>query len=735
MRFASITAAPPPLPKPATVPIMSSADRIISPNTFEPPATSEAPVASHAQSVSAGPPVRARRQAPRPLLERTPLRHFALAAILALSAVLDTHRLAQNGYANTFYSASVRSMLKSWHNFFFVSFDPGGLVSIDKPPLGVWTQVLSAKLFGFSPLSLLLPEAIISTIAVAALYLILARRLGAGAGLLGALALAVFPSFVAVSRDNGVDPLLILLMILACGAALRAIEDGRWRWLIACAVLIGLAFNTKTLAAYLIVPGIALAYLLGAPGTWRRRAAMLLVAGVVMGIVSFSWITAVELTPTSQRPYVGSSTNNTELGLTFDYNGFGRVEGEPGGPGHVPVAEGARVPTAPPSAVHSPDGRTARPSAALATAKPTIASTKPTTVSAYLPNGRLRDPIAFGGANGPLRLFEQKLADQGSWMLPFALIGMLAFGLLTLSDERTRRNPRLAMLIVFGGWLLVEVAILDFSKGIVHPYYISAVAPGVAAMIAACSVAFVQFARRRDPRVALLALAVAATVAVQVSILDYQHYMHWFVPVLIAGALVGLVAMTVRRLATVAMALLLCLLLAAPAEYAKTTWLTPVQGTFPAAGPHQASGDGHYGINAVDLQFDRNLIRYVSTHQPGKRWSVLTVAAPTAAPMILLGSPAVALAGYSGTDPVLDGPGLARLVRNGDARYVTIGGAYATRGGNLASKAVLRACREVPYKAWHGPVPSPYELVLFDCAGRERALSAPPPGQPRKTST
>src|SRR6516164_1660409 len=184
----------------------------------------------------------------------------APAAVLALSALLNTYRLSQNGYANIFYSAGIKSMLRSLHNFLFVSFDPGGLIMIDKPPLGLWAQAASAKLFGFSPMSLLLPEALAGVLAVALLYRILVGRFGRVAALAGALALAVFPSFVAVSRDNGVDPLLVLLMILACEAGLRAVETGRWRYLLLCAVLIGLAFNTKTLAAYLVIPGIALAY-------------------------------------------------------------------------------------------------------------------------------------------------------------------------------------------------------------------------------------------------------------------------------------------------------------------------------------------------------------------------------------------------------------------------------------------------------------------------------------------
>ncbi|HVR04884.1 MAG TPA: glycosyltransferase family 39 protein, partial [Solirubrobacteraceae bacterium] len=659
--------------------------------------------------------------------------HLALAAILALSAVLNVYRLSQNSYGNIFYSAGVRSMLRSWHNFLYVSSDPGGLVTIDKPPLAVWVQTASAALFGFSPLSQLLPQAIISVIAVAVLYRVLARRLGVAAGLAGALALAVFPSFVAVSRENGVDPLLILLLILACGSALNAIEGGRLRWLLACAVLVGLAFNTKTLAAYLVVPGIALAYMVCAPGAWYRRAGMLLAAGAVMLAVSFSWIAFVELTPASQRPFVGSSTNNTELGLTFEYNGLGRVEGEIGGPGRIPVGAGALVHSSPP-----PPPRLARPDVRLPPPRPAGLGSRlpaprtfrspavPAKPSTYLPDGRLRSPIAFGGRPRAGRLFEMKLADQGSWMLPFALVGLLAFALLVLGTRgRSRRDPRLATLIVLGGWMLVEAAILDFSKGIIHPYYISALGPGVAAMCGAGAVAFAGFARRRDWRVLLLPAALAATVAVQAAILDYQHYMRWFIPVLVAGAAVGLLATAVRRLAPAAMALTLALLLVAPAAYATTTWLAPVEGTFPAAGPQQAAGKGGYGLSRGQTRLYRRLIAYVEAHRPGTRWAVLTDSSVTAAPLILMGADAGGVAGYSGTDPALSGRGLARLVARGEARYVLLGGAYASRGGNGATKATLRACPQVPHRLWHGPRPGPTTLVLFDCAGRERALSAP----------
>src|ERR1035437_2683908 len=294
------------------------------PQTATPPAPSSALAPPPAARAGAG----ARLGATLPLMC-----HAGFVVAVVLSAVLNANRLAQNGYSNNFYSPGVKSMLRSLHNFVFVSFDPGGFVSVDKPPLGLWLQAASAKAFGFSPMSLLLPEAIAGVLTVALLYVVLARRVGTAAAFVGAVTLAVFPSFVAVSRDTGVDSLLILLMLLACAAGLRASETGRWRWLIASAVFVGLAFNTKTLAAVLVVPGIAVGYVVCAPGSLANRAGKLLVAGMVMLAVSFAWIAFGELTPASKPPYVGSSTNNTELGLTFEYNGFGRVEGQVGGPG------------------------------------------------------------------------------------------------------------------------------------------------------------------------------------------------------------------------------------------------------------------------------------------------------------------------------------------------------------------------------------------------------------------
>ncbi|HEY2719140.1 MAG TPA: hypothetical protein VGI52_05875, partial [Solirubrobacteraceae bacterium] len=378
----------------------------------------------------------------------------------------------------------------------------------------------------------------------------------------------------------------------------------------------------------------------------------------------------------------------------------------------------------------------------------------PSAPPTFLPNGRERNPIAFGGPVGPLRLLGTGLGNQGGWLLPFALVGLLAFALLLLrppttadagpdgtagsdpgvegdSDaDRRRRDPRLALLIVLGSWMLVEAAVLSLSKGIVHPYYVSALGPGVAAMLGAGIYAFAQFARRADWRLSLLLGAAAATVPAQLVLLHRDRYMSWFTAPLIAATLAALLLVgvlslvpTLRRLAPASIALLLGVLAIAPAVYAASNWLAPVQSTFPAAGPRSASGPGGYGVNDEHVKVDQALLRFVESHEPGTRWSVLADASNTASPMILLGGDAGSLGGFSGTDPALGGPGLGALVQDKQARYVILGGEFSTRGGTKATEAVQGHCAIVPTRTWLPRPLQPNGLILFDCAHSARALA------------
>lgn len=679
---------------------------------------------------------------------------LALAAILGLSAAMNTYALSRNGWANNFYSAGVKSMLLSLHNFLFISFDPGGMISLDKPPLSVWAQAISAKVFGFTPLSLLLPEAIAGVLCVGVLYLAMTKPFGRTAALAGALCLAVFPAFVAVDRDNNPDALLILLMTVSCWLSLKAIDSGRLRTLLASALFIALAFNTKALAAYLVVPGIALGYLVCAPGSRRDRIWKLALAGVLMAVISIAWMSFIDLTPASRRPYVGGSLENSELGLTFAYNGFGRIDGQTGGPGSIPVGSGATGPL-PPKLAHSQAVAIRHETAELAQRVtepisqaagrfpyllPTIAQITgppghhhPPPPPVYLPDGRATKPTPFGTAPGPLRLLEKSFGGQAGWLLPFSLGGMLAMIALLLRRPVSangrpplgRRDPRLAGLLVLGGWFLVEAVLLSLASGIVHPYYTSALAPGACAMVGAGLVSLPSLLDRSRRWTALLAAIVIASVATQIALLNRSEYMRWMLPVLIACGLACIAVSVLRRKwSRWPLALMLAALLIAPTGFAAATWGAPVEGTFPVAGPWGAPGPGGVGLEGKELPTYRHLIAYLRTHRQTKRFSVLTVSSVTAASLILMGSRAAALGGYSGTDRALTAGGLAHLVQLRQARYVLLGGPYSSRGGNAATAATLKACRYIPSHVWGGIHTSKYSPVLFDCAGRSPQLWA-----------
>ena len=652
--------------------------------------------------------------------------HFGLGAIMVLSGLLEFVRSSQDGYANIYYSAAVKSMLVSWHNFFFVSADPSGLISVDKPPLGLWLQGLSAKLFGYAPASMRVPEGICALLAVALIYRIVAPRFGAVAGLVSAFALATFPSFVAVSRDNGVDPLLILLMLAACGAALAAIDSGRLRTLVWCGVLAGLAFNTKSLAALLIVPGIGAGYLVCAPGTLRRRIAQLAAAGVVFVVVALSWMTIVDLTPASQRPFVGSTSSNSQLQLALGYNGFGRVGGQQGGPGKSTKRYLTKAQTLP---LVRP-GLNSAPTAALlryrATHPRTRPAPKPVRPAVAPGRRRMKKPLPFGGTRSPVRIFGAGLGGQAGWLVPLALLGMIGLG-LTL---RGRSDRRTGGLFVLGGWFLVELAALDFSAGIVHPYYSSALAPGVAAMVGAGGAAIASLVRRSEQRKALVGyvlalLAVAGTVAAQLVLINREgDPLWWRIPLIVLcfAALIAIPAVRARAGWLVAVAV--GALLVAPMVFSFSVWLAPVNGTFPAAGRYSYPGPGYWGVGAGTVGADRALIRYLRTHGATRPYPLLTESSDLASPLILLGLPVAAAGGYNTTDPALSGPQLATLVSAHRARYLLIAGPYASRGGNGGLTAARLVCPEVAQVLWDsgGAGNGGY---LVDCAGKAAQLRQP----------
>ena len=288
-------------------------------------------------------PARARARARSRIRLRTA--RPELLGLLGLAGVLNLWGLSINGWANTYYSAAVRSMTMSWHNFLFASLDQSGLMTVDKPPLSLWVQALSARVFGFHPLSLLVPQALMGVAAVGLTYDLVRRRFGRPAGFVAGLALATTPVAVAVSRHNNPDELLVLCCVAAVWFAVRALETGRTRWLVLSGVAVGLGFETKMLVALMVVPGIAAAWMWCRPDrglrSHLRALRQLLAGGAAMVAVGGAWPLLVTLTPAADRPWISGTSDNSIFSLIFGYNGLGRLAGQTGGGG------GARVPAAP----------------------------------------------------------------------------------------------------------------------------------------------------------------------------------------------------------------------------------------------------------------------------------------------------------------------------------------------------------------------------------------------------
>ena len=251
--------------------------------------------------------------------------NFGIGVILILSVVLNFANLGIEGYANTYYSAGVKSMMMNLKNFFFVSSDPSGFVTIDKPPIGFWLQTISAKIFGFSGWSVILPQALAGVISVWIIYYLVKRSFGSLAGLVAALCLAVTPIFVAASRNNTIDNLLVLSLLLAFWAISIAAEKGKLKYLILSLVLVGIGFNIKMVEAYMIAPAIFITYFLSSALPYKTKIKHLIIGSVALFVVSVSWAVIVDLVPANDRPFIGSSTDNSVLELIIGHNGLERV--------------------------------------------------------------------------------------------------------------------------------------------------------------------------------------------------------------------------------------------------------------------------------------------------------------------------------------------------------------------------------------------------------------------------
>ncbi|MFE5633727.1 ArnT family glycosyltransferase [Streptomyces sp. NPDC056543] len=477
----------------------------------------------------------------------------AFLALLAVTTALYVWNLSASGYANSFYSAAVQAGSESWKAFFFGSLDAANAITVDKPPAALWPMALSVRVFGLGSWQILLPEVLMGVATVGVLYAAVRRRFGAGAGLIAGAVLALTPVAALMFRFNNPDALLALLMTVAVYGVLRALEDARTgtKWLVWAGVAFGVAFLAKTLQAFLILPPLALVYAVCAPGGFGRRIGRLALGGLAMIVSAGWWVALVELWPTSSRPYVGGSQNNSFLELTFGYNGLGRINGNETGS----VGGGG---------------------------------------------GRGGGPGGGGwGETGIGRMFDDAVGGQISWLLPAALILLVAGLVITWRASRT--DTARAAFLVWGGSLLITLAVFSFMAGIFHEYYTVALAPYVAALVG-MGAGVLWEERGRFPASAALAVTVAATAVWAYVLLgrtpDWLPWLRWTVLVAGSAAALGLLlaGRLDRRIGLGIAGLGLAAGLAGPFAYTLETLSTGHQGSIVTAGPAGGRGAGPGGM-------------------------------------------------------------------------------------------------------------------------------------------
>jgi 4-amino-4-deoxy-L-arabinose transferase-like glycosyltransferase len=651
----------------------------------------------------------------------------SLLTILVLTAALYVWGLDRNGFANTYYSAAVQAATQSWKAFFFGSLDAGNFITVDKPPAALWLIGLSARLFGLSAWSLLLPEAAAGVLTVAVLFQIVRSSFGAVAALVAAVVMALTPVAVVMFRFNNPDALLTLLLVASAWALLKALVSGRTGWLLLSAAFVGLAFNTKYLQAYIVLPALVLTYFLLGPGSLRRRFLQLLGAGAVLVVASGWWMAIVTAIPAAQRPFIGGSTNNSVLDLVLGYDGFGRILGmqRPGGAG--------------PSAVPGGGGG------------------------------------GFGGQPGWLRLFNEQVGGEVSWLLPLAGVGLLAG--LWARRTRPRADVARAAYVLWGLWLLVHAVVFSFASGIFHAYYTVAMAPAIAALVGGGLVELWRLRSRSVLGAAALGFGLVLTAWWGSRLLARTPGFAPGLGTLELGAAVAAALLLLalgfwrrasagigRRLPMVAVVVGSAALLLGPAAYAVDTLAQSRNGPDPAPGPmasaRGAGGPGGLGDGgAVRLAgqggpppgmlatapgpaggpaqvvgrgpgaggrggaaADPALISYLKQHQGGATWIVaVTSAGESASIQLASGRPVMAMGGFMGSDPALNVDQLKAIISSGKLRYLLLagqgldarGGPAGDGSGQARTAWVTQNCAKVSYT---GSSTSSQSGTLYDCS-------------------
>ena len=651
---------------------------------------------------------------------------LGVALVLILSAALNFANIGINGYGNGYYAAGVKSMTMSLKNFFFVSFDPAGFVTIDKPPMGFWIQAIFAKIFGFSGWSILMPQAIAGVISVYLLYKLVKASFGTAAGFISALCLAVTPVFVAASRNNTIDNLLVATLLFACVALTKAAENGKSKYLYISLMLVGIGFNIKMLEAYMIGPALYTTYLLASNISFKKKMAQLVVGTIILFAVSLSWAVIVDLVPAKNRPYVGSSTNNSEIELIIGHNGLkrlgldstqggdsNRVDGKNNdnsqskgdnqrGQGNIQNGSSQSM-TGNPINVNNQQNRNVQPQS-----KDGNGTMQPQS------NGMLNGgPGGQGGVQGSFgaevkagitRLFaKSSLSDQIIWFLPLAFLGFIA-GAIKENLRLKLDNKRKISLVLWITWLVPEFIYFSFTTGLFHPYYLTMMAPPAAALAGIGITTMWEFYKESKWKGWLLPIDFAITGLTHMMMLGYftsnlsTTVRNIIVLSLIVcfGASVILAVLKLLNLINkkdnislsdnknirfykIIVVTATVSVLVTPFVGSSAAIVHSVNSSIPCAGLELLS-NGSKNLGGTPFGKGNNegslkLINFLKNNQTTEKYSLVVSSSQSADNIIIqTGESVMALGGFSGSDKIITLEEFKELVKNGEVRYVLTGG-------------------------------------------------------------
>jgi 4-amino-4-deoxy-L-arabinose transferase-like glycosyltransferase len=638
----------------------------------------------------------------------------ALLCIASIAAVLYAWNIA-SAQPPTLYLAAVRSMSESWKAFFYGAMDPGATITVDKIPGSFIPQALSARIFGFHMWSVTLPQVIEGIVAVLVMYRVVRRWQGPVAGILASALFALTPILSAMFGQTMEDSLLVMCLVLAADAFVRALPQARLGALALTAVWVGIGFQAKMLDAWLVVPAFAITYLAVAPGGWRRRLGQLSAAGAVLLAVSLSWMILVAVTPGHDRPYVDGSTDNSAFPMVFGYNGFDRFsihvpgaahplvgsQGHPGPGGHRGPPPGQSGQSGP---GQSGPGQSGRPA------------------GQNLPG----PPVAEGGTvpQGWTKLFSGMFGTQVGWLYPLALLA-LVLGLVR-ARRAPRTDPRRGGFIMWGLWL-AAFGVMYSEMSLPHTAYVAVLAPPVAALAAVGMVLTWTAYRDGTARWALPA-AIAAQVAWSGYLSSqYPHFLPWLTWIVLAVAIVSLAVLTAatltgrigRAVLLGGMAAGIAAMTTTPAIWSASVLDPPYRGSsFDAS-----AGPGGQHLVDHDFQPSGSLLGYLSAHQDGARFVAATDSWGTADSYIVTtGRTFMPIGGFTGALPHPTVTEFQQLIRDGQLRYYLLGpygglnvaldmGEPGTSAGAILGWVRTR-CVLVPPADYGG---TPATGTLYDC--------------------